>query len=201
MPPTLHSFCFLVPGVVAVSFSIRRVFSAAADIGVAPGSQWLISLQGALFSPAGSLAIIGESLEMLGQPLVPVLLIVLGANLAYGPGPGHLPPSTVLGMVLSRLVVLPWVGATLITRALSAGLITMDDPLAVVVMMLVWSTPTAILVHSLASVHQNGEDEISALLFWEYLSCVFTLPVCTAGYLYMLGCCTPLAVATATAAN
>jgi predicted permease len=163
-------------------------------VGIPPSA-----LQEALFSPSGSLSLIGDSLEMLGQPLVPVLLLVLGANLSYGPGPGHLPPSTVLAMLLSRLVVLPLLGATLITQALSAGWIHMEDPLAVVVMMLVWSTPTAILVHSLASVHENGEDEISALLFWEYLSCVLTLPVCTAGYLYMLDCCGPDSAAVAAA--
>jgi uncharacterized membrane protein len=49
--------------------------------------------------------------------------------------------------------------------------------------------PAAILVHSLASVHHNGEDEVSALLFWEYLACIVTLPLCSAVYLYLIGCC------------
>jgi hypothetical protein len=47
----------------------------------------------------------------------------------------------------------------------------------------------AILVHSLASVHHNGEDEVSALLFWEYLACIVTLPLCSSVYLYLIGCC------------
>jgi uncharacterized membrane protein len=47
----------------------------------------------------------------------------------------------------------------------------------------------AILVHSLASVHHNGEDKVSALLFWEYLACIVTLPLCSSVYLYLIGCC------------
>jgi predicted permease len=47
-----------------------------------------------LFLPGGSLSIVGDCLDMLGQPLIPVLLLVLGANLAAGPGPGHLPLRT-----------------------------------------------------------------------------------------------------------
>lgn len=65
----------------------------------------------------------------------------------------------------------------------------LQDPLTMVVMMVAWSTPTAILVHSLASIHENGEDEVSALLFWEYLACIVTLPLCSAVYLYLMGCC------------
>lgn len=99
-------------------------------------------LQDALFTPGGSLSLIGDCLEMLGQPLIPVLLLVLGANLAAGPGPGHLPAHSVLGVLATRLVLLPLLGSTAVLTAQHTGLINMQDPLALVVMMVAWSTPT-----------------------------------------------------------
>jgi predicted permease len=99
-------------------------------------------LQDALFLPGGRLSVIGDCLDMLGQPLIPVLLLVLGANLAAGPGPEHLPLHSVLAVVASRLVLLPLLGCGAVLGAQQAGLIDVRDPLALVVMMVAWSTPT-----------------------------------------------------------
>jgi predicted permease len=98
--------------------------------------------QDALFLPGGSLSIVGYVVDMLGQPLIPVLLVVLGANLAAGPGPGHLPLHSVLTVVATRLVLLPLLGCGAVLGTQQSGLIDMQDPLALVVMMVAWSTPT-----------------------------------------------------------
>jgi hypothetical protein len=95
-----------------------------------------------LFLPGASLSIVGDCLDMLGQPLIPVLLLVLGANLAAGPVPGHLPLHSVLTVVATRLVLLPLLGCAAVLGAQKSGLIDMQDPLALVVMMVAWSTPT-----------------------------------------------------------
>lgn len=150
-------------------------------------------LQEALFSPRGSLSIVGDILDMLGQPLIPVLLLVLGANLSNGPqlaNGAHLPAANVAGIIGTKLVLSPMLGLAVVLAAQRIGLVGPGaDPLAVLVMMVAWSTPTAILVHSLSLVHKNGEDEVSALLFYEYLAAAVTLPLCSAVYLYVLGCC------------
>jgi predicted permease len=129
------------------------------------------------------------------QPLIPILLLVLGANLANGPqlaNGAHLPALNVAGVIASKLILSPLIGLAVVLSAQKLGLLGVaPDPLAVLVMMVSWSTPTAILVHSLALVHKNGEDEVSALLFYEYLAAALTLPLCSALYLYVLGCCVP----------
>lgn len=129
------------------------------------------------------------------QPLIPVLLLVLGSNLSDGPrlaSGQHLPIANVSGVIGTKLILMPLLGLAAVTAAEKVGLIPPGtDPLAILVMMVAWATPTAILVHSLASVHHNGEDEVSALLFYEYLAAMATLPVCSAVYLYMLGACIP----------
>jgi hypothetical protein len=134
-------------------------------------------------------------LLLLPQPLIPVLLLVLGANLSNGPqlaSGGHLPAANVAAVIGTKLLLSPVLGLSLILTAQKFGVIAAaTDPLAVLVMMVAWSTPTAVLVHSLALVHRNGEDEVSALLFWEYMAAALTLPLCSTVYLYVLGCCVP----------
>lgn len=124
-----------------------------------------------------------------------MLLLVLGANLSNGPqlaSGGHLPALNVAAVIGSKLILSPMLGLGLILAAQKFGVIgAATDPLAVLVMMVAWSTPTAVLVHSLSLVHKNGEDEVSALLFYEYLAAALTLPLCSAVYLYVLGCCVP----------
>lgn len=39
------------------------------------------------------------------------------------------------------------------------------------------ATPTAINVQTIATLQQNGEAEVSCILFWEYVASVITLPL------------------------
>jgi hypothetical protein len=129
------------------------------------------------------------------QPLITVLLLVLGANLANGPqlaNGAHLPALNVAGVISTKLLLSPLIGLAVVLAAQKTGLVgPATDPLAVLVMMVAWSTPTAVLVHSLSLVHKNGEDEVSALLFYEYIAAALTLPLCSTMYLYVLGYCVP----------
>lgn len=129
------------------------------------------------------------------QPLIPVLLLVLGANLSNGPqlaSGAHLPALNVAAVIGTKLLLSPMLGLGLILTAQRFGLIgAATDPLAILTMMVAWATPTAVLVHSLSLVHKNGEDEVSALLFYEYVAAALTLPLCSAAYLYVLGCVVP----------
>lgn len=45
------------------------------------------------------------------------------------------------------------------------------------------TAPTAILVHTMSSVHGTCEAEVSAVLFWSYAASVLTVPPCLAAYL------------------
>jgi len=49
----------------------------------------------------------------------------------------------------------------------TAGWLAPPDPLFVLVMMIQNSVPTALNVHTLATMHQNREEEVGALLFWQ----------------------------------
>lgn len=151
--------------------------------------QCLHSRQAALFSPGGSLSVLAEVLEALGAPLIPVLLLVLGANLSNGPGPAHVPPASVAAVVASRLLLMPLLGCSALLAARAGGLLPLQDPLALVVMLVAWSTPSALLVHTLSCLARRSEDEVAALLFYEYLAAALTLPAWAAAFMSLLGCC------------
>eukprot|EP00878_Enallax_costatus_P030475 GHUV01033182.1.p2 GENE.GHUV01033182.1~~GHUV01033182.1.p2 ORF type:complete len:103 (-),score=14.91 GHUV01033182.1:714-1022(-) len=83
-------------------------------------------MQEALFTPGGSLSLLGDCCDMLGQPLIPVLLLVLGANPAKGPGQAKLPWQSVAAVIATRLLLLPAVGCAAVLTAQHTGLIHME---------------------------------------------------------------------------
>ncbi len=60
------------------------------------------------------------------------------------------------------------------------------NALFTLVLLLGHSTPTAINVQTLATLHQNGEQEVSALLFWQYVGAIFTLPLLLTFFFHVL---------------
>lgn len=67
----------------------------------------------------------------------------------------QVPPKYLVSMILSKLVLHPLAGMALVMGSLQLGLLPPGlDPLVPLVMMVVWATPTAVLVHSLATMLQ-----------------------------------------------
>ena len=103
---------------------------------------------------------------MLGDMTIPALMLVLGANLASGPGATAVPTRSIVAVALGRLVLLPLSGLALVAGAYRLGLLANLDSTALVVMLLMWAVPTALMVHSVATMFQNKQDEVASMLFW-----------------------------------
>ncbi|GFR43061.1 hypothetical protein Agub_g4067, partial [Astrephomene gubernaculifera] len=117
-PPQPHRWRALLAGV----FTPPTCASLAA-VGVA-SVDWM---QHALFRPTGCLRLVGEVTDALGAACIPLLLLVLGANLAHGPagsvggstthgssdkegreaGSDGLSAAHVVAVAVTRLLVLP----------------------------------------------------------------------------------------------
>lgn len=166
---------------------LRNVFTppviaclAAVPVASVPG------LRDQLFSPSGSLSFLGEAIDLLGAPLIPCLFLVLGANLSEGPGSAQVPVRLLVGSCVCKLIVHPLAGTALVLLSLRAGLLPHSlDAAAALVMLLVWATPTAVLVHALATMMQNGADQVAAVLFYQYVSSLATLPLFMALFLHL----------------
>lgn len=95
-------------------------------------------------------------------PVALTLLSSLSSRLYYfnvflTPPLMQVPSRTALGLLVSKLLVHPLLGLGGVFAALHTGLLPSDtDPLMVLVMLLVWATPTAVLTHSLATMLQVG---------------------------------------------
>lgn len=48
------------------------------------------------------------------------------------------------------------------------------------------SMPTALNMHTVATVLKNHDQEIATMLFWQYIACVVTLPFTIAVFLALL---------------
>lgn len=130
---------------------------------------------------------LGDAAEQLGAPLIPCLFLVLGANLADGPGRARMPARLVASLCVSKLVLHPLLGLGACLAASRAGLLPAGTPpLQALVMLLVWATPSAVLVHSLATLLRADEDAVAAALFWQYCASLATLPAALALYLALL---------------
>ncbi|GAX80754.1 hypothetical protein CEUSTIGMA_g8189.t1 [Chlamydomonas eustigma] len=141
------------------------------------------ALKAALFSPSGQLHLIGEVANVFGECLIPSVMLMLGANLSKGPGAGEVPALSLICTVIARLVVLPTVGTACILGAHSLGLLKQCDPTVLVVMLLTHAVPTALMLHGMATMYSDKEDEVANILFWQYLACVITLPICMSVFL------------------
>ncbi|KAK9806873.1 hypothetical protein WJX72_005741 [[Myrmecia] bisecta] len=154
--------------------------SAAAGL-VIGCTPWLKAL---FFGDNAPLAVFTDSADMFGQAMIPSILLVLGAVLCKGPGQGKLPVGLVVGVVVMRLIIIPALGLAAVVGLWRLGLFTAPDKLFLLVMLIVNSTPTAINLQTVATMHSNGEAEMSVLLFWQYLACIFTMPLLISIYLW-----------------
>ncbi|EIE27197.1 auxin efflux carrier [Coccomyxa subellipsoidea C-169] len=143
-------------------------------------------LKGLLFGPSAPFGFVKDCLEVLAAPMIPCMMMVLGAVLYKGPGSASLAPRLIVGVAFVRLLLVPLLGTLLVLGLRRAGVLVPPNALFTLVLLLGHSTPTAINVQTLATLHQNGEQEVSALLFWQYVGAIFTLPLLLTFFFHVL---------------
>ncbi|BFG25425.1 hypothetical protein CerSpe_116980 [Prunus speciosa] len=132
------------------------------------------------------LSFITDSLEILAEAMVPSALLVLGGMLAEGPNDSNLGIRTTIGIIVARLLVLPLIGIGVILLSDKLNILIADDPLYRFVLLLQYTTPSAILLGAVASLRGYAVREASALLFWQHIVAVFSLSVYIIVYFYIL---------------
>ncbi|CAL5223347.1 g5851 [Coccomyxa viridis] len=134
-------------------------------------------LKGLLFGPEAPLGFIKDCLELLGMPMIPCMMMVLGAVLHKGPGSVNVAPRLIVGVSAFRLIIIPLAGTAALLLLRKAGVFDPPDALFMLVLFLGHATPTAINVQTIATIHQNGEAEVSCILFWQYIASIISLPL------------------------
>eukprot|EP00884_Botryococcus_braunii_P000591 jgi/Botrbrau1/10532/Bobra.7_1s0013.1 len=156
--------------------SVLNLPTCSALAGIAVGC--LAPVKDVLFGKGTPpLRVVGDSLDMLGSPMIPCMMLLVGAVLNRGPTSPHLPARLILGVIVFRLVLMPLFGMALVLFLEWVGIFKAPDPLFHVVLMMVHGMPTAIQLNTVATLRKSGEAEVSTLLFWQYMACLVTMPL------------------------
>ncbi|XP_038984565.1 protein PIN-LIKES 2 [Phoenix dactylifera] len=139
-----------------------------------------------VFGTDAPLSFFTDSLEILAGAVVPSVMLILGGMLAEGPNDSALGTRTMIGIAVARLLVLPLVGIGVVALAGKLNFLVQGDQMYRFVLLLQYTTPSAILLGAIASLRGYAVKEASALLFWQHICAVASLSVYIVIYFKLL---------------
>ncbi|GMH27428.1 hypothetical protein Nepgr_029271 [Nepenthes gracilis] len=152
----------------------------AITVGVVP------HLKNFIFGYDAPLSFMTDSLEILAGATVPAVMLILGGMLAEGPNDSTLGLRTTIGIIVARLMVLPLLGIGIVALADKLNIVVQGDKMYLFVLLLQYTTPSAILLGAIASLRGYAVSEASALLFWQHVLALFSLSVYIVIYFKLL---------------
>lgn len=139
-----------------------------------------------IFGDDAPLAVISDSLEILAGAMVPSVMLILGGMLAEGPDDSKLGRRTTIGIIAARLLILPLVGIGIVVCSEKLHCLVRDDEMYKFVLLLQYTTPSAILLGAISRLRGYAVSESSALLFWQHLLAIFSLSLYVVIYFNLL---------------
>ncbi|GLJ09383.1 hypothetical protein SUGI_0108090 [Cryptomeria japonica] len=143
-------------------------------------------LRSFLFQEDAPLSFFTDSLQIMAAAMVPSVMLVLGGLFAEGPVKSELGIRTTIGIIFTRLVLLPIVGIGVVALAGKLNIVVSGDKMFTFVLLLQYTTPSAILLGAMASLRGYGPKEASALLFWQHIFALFSLSIYVTVYFKLL---------------
>ncbi|KAA8517575.1 hypothetical protein F0562_017795 [Nyssa sinensis] len=140
----------------------------AMGIGAVPFLKRLI------FTTDAPLYFFTDSCMILGEAMIPCILLALGGNLVDGPGSSKLDLRTTAAIIFSRLVLVPPTGLGIVLLADKLGFLPPGDPMFRFVLLLQHTMPTSVLSGAVANLRGCGR-EAAAVLFWVHIFAVFSM--------------------------
>lgn len=117
-----------------------------------------------------------DSCLILGEAMIPCILLALGGNLVDGPGVGskRLGLKTMVAIIFARLLLVPPVGLGIVTLADKLNFFPKDDKMFKFVLLLQHSMPTSVLSGAVSNLRGCGKES-AAILFWVHIFAVFSM--------------------------
>ncbi|CAN4121718.1 unnamed protein product [Withania somnifera] len=116
-----------------------------------------------------------KTLEILAGAMVPSVMLILGGVLAEEPNVSKFGLRTMIGISVARLFVLPLLGIGVVTLVNKMNILVEGDHMYRFVLLLQYTTPSAILLGPIASLRGYAVIEASALIFRQHLLALFSL--------------------------
>ncbi|GAV64946.1 Mem_trans domain-containing protein, partial [Cephalotus follicularis] len=127
-----------------------------------------------IFTPDAPLFFFTDSCIILGEAMIPCILLALGGNLVDGPGSSKLGLWTTAAIIFGRLVLVPPTGLGIVMLADKLGFLPADDKMFRFVLLLQHTMPTSVLSGAVANLRGCGR-EAAAVLFWVHIFAVFSM--------------------------
>lgn len=143
-------------------------------------------LKAFVFGDDAPLSFISDSLDIMAAATVPSVMLILGGMLAEGPNDSELGIRTTIGISVARLLVLPLIGMGVVYWADKMNFLIQGDQMYRFVLLLQYTTPSAILLGAIASLRGYAVREASALLFWQHVFAIFSLSLYVIIYFKLL---------------
>ncbi|KAJ1686620.1 hypothetical protein LUZ63_018010 [Rhynchospora breviuscula] len=162
---------------VAAKLKLKQIFQPpiiasvlAIVIGVVPFLKKLVLTDDA------PLFFFTDSCLILGEAMIPCILLALGGNLVDGPGVGskRLGLRTTASIIFARLTFVPLAGLGIVTLADKFGFIPEGDKMFKFVLLIQHSMPTSVLSGAVANLRGCGKES-AAILFWVHIFAVFSM--------------------------
>lgn len=134
-------------------------------------------IKSVVYGDEAPLSFLTDSLQILAQAMVPSVMLILGGMLAEGPNESELGVRTTVGITVARLLVLPLVGTGVVYLADQLNFLIPNDQMYRFVLLLQYTTPSAILLGAVASLRGYAVREASAMLFWQHVFALFSLSI------------------------
>ncbi|KAK4749537.1 hypothetical protein SAY87_026986 [Trapa incisa] len=148
-------------------------------LGVVPFFKRLI------FTADAPLFFLTDSCIILGEAMIPCILLALGGNLVDGPGSSKLGLRTTAAIIFGRLLLVPPAGLGIVMLADKLGFLPAGDKMFRFVLLLQHSMPTSILSGAVANLRGCGR-EAAAILFWVHIFAILSMAGWITLYLKLL---------------
>ncbi|KAA3454261.1 protein PIN-LIKES 3-like [Gossypium australe] len=131
------------------------------------------------------LRVIENSINLLGDPTVACMTLLVGANLLKGLTRSDIRPSIIIGIIAVRNVFMPLLGIGVVKAAQHLGLVG-TDALFQFVLMLQYALPPAMAVGTMTQLFQMGQSESSVIMLWTYVVAAFSLTLWSTVFMWLL---------------
>ncbi|XP_074369643.1 protein PIN-LIKES 3-like [Apium graveolens] len=143
-------------------------------------------LRKSMIGDSAPLHVIEDSIMLLGNGAIPLLTLIIGANLLRGLRTLGTPKFMIIGIIVARYIVLPSIGIGVVKAAVRLNLVH-ADPLYQFVLLLQFALPPAMNIGTMMQLFGKGESECSVILFCCYACALVSLSLWCTFFMWLVG--------------
>uniref|UniRef100_A0A803KWC2 Uncharacterized protein n=1 Tax=Chenopodium quinoa TaxID=63459 RepID=A0A803KWC2_CHEQI len=146
--------------------NLKAVFAPSTIAAILGFTIGMVSpIQKLMIGNDAPLHVVNDSAFMLGEAAIPARTIILGANLLKGLKGTSIQLRVILGIVVTRYVILPLLGILIVKGALQVGIVPSDDKLFVFLLHIQYAMPPAMNIGTMTQLFGSGQNECSVVFF------------------------------------